>query len=575
MNFDFDVAIIGGGPAGSTLGGMIRRYSSDARVLIVEREKFPRDHVGESQLPQIGAVLAELGVWEEIEGAGFPVKIGATYRWGRGGELWNFNFVTPEQYEGHQRPSPYQGIRKETAFQVDRAVYDMILLRHAERLGCQVREGTGVRDILREGDRINAIVLNDGQTVRARYYIDATGHIGLLRRNMGVEVECPTRLKNIAIWDYWTDTAWADTIGKGGTRVQVISVGYGWLWFIPVSPTRTSIGLICPASYYKEQGKEPEELYLQGIQDADRIAALVTSAERENDLKTTNDWSFVASRLSGENWFLVGESAGFADPILAAGLTLTQVGAKELAYTLLALLDGQHDANWLKASYSDNQIKRIRQHMRFAEFWYSSNGLFTDLQDHCQEIARESGLSMNPQQAWAWLAQGGFTHDIVGQVGVAGFDLSSMNQVTQRFLDQDIPWQTQGKNVFRLNLEGAVKQAIPDYNQGKIDAIECYERNGKRLPLTGLTLLLVSVLQQRKDISSILQLLMQTLQQQNLVGEREFIVKHIFQILEVLTNEGWVTAECDPQLPKLGIATPREGPIIHTHQQNYTRGSRA
>jgi flavin-dependent dehydrogenase len=571
---DFDVAIIGGGPGGSTLGGMIRRYDSNARVLIVEREKFPRDHVGESQLPQIGSVLAELGVWDEVEGAGFPVKIGATYRWGGGGELWNFNFVTPENYAGHQRPGPYQGIRKETAFQVDRAVYDQILLRHAQRLGCQVKEEVAVREIQRAGDRIEGILLSDGQTVRAHYYIDATGHSGFLRRQMGVEVECPTRLKNIAVWDYWTDTAWADTIGKGGTRVQVISVGYGWLWFIPVSPTRTSIGLICPAAYYKESGKDPEQLYQQGIADADRIAALVSSATRENDLKTTNDWSFVASRLYGENWFLVGESAGFADPILAAGLTLTQVGAKELAYTLLALLRGEHQPEWLKASYSDNQIKRIRQHMRFAEFWYSSNGLFTDLQDHCQEIALEAGLSMNPQQAWAWLAQGGFTHDIVGQVGVAGFDLSSMNQVTQRFLDQDIPWMTQGKNVFKLNLTGAVKRTIPDYQQGKIIPVECFERNGKRLPLTGLTLLLCSVLQQRQDISGILHSLMKTLQQQKMLEERDFIVKHLLQILEVLANEGWVDAVHDPQLPKLGIATPREGPSIHTHQQNVTSGSR-
>ena len=116
-----------------------------------------------------------------------------------------------------------------------------------------------------------------------------------------------------------------------------MSLGYGWLWFIPISATRTSIGLVCPAEHYKKSGLRPEELHLKAISDDPRISALVKDAKREEIMETTKDWSFVAERMVGENWLLVGEAAGFADPILAAGLTLTHVSAKEAAFSILGM----------------------------------------------------------------------------------------------------------------------------------------------------------------------------------------------------------------------------------------------
>jgi 2-polyprenyl-6-methoxyphenol hydroxylase-like FAD-dependent oxidoreductase len=89
---DFDVAIVGGGPAGSTCASLLRKYRSELRVLVLEREEFPRDHVGESQLPPIGKVLDEMGCWDKVEAAGFPIKLGATFKWGRSKELWDFEF---------------------------------------------------------------------------------------------------------------------------------------------------------------------------------------------------------------------------------------------------------------------------------------------------------------------------------------------------------------------------------------------------------------------------------------------------------------------------------------------------
>jgi flavin-dependent dehydrogenase len=232
----YDVAIIGGGPGGSTAGSLIKKYRPELRVLILEKERFPRDHVGESQLPPLSDILYEMGCWDDVEAANFPIKIGVTYRWGKNRDLWDFEFLPLGDSKDEPRPAKYEGQRRQTAFQVDRARYDDILLRRAEALGCEVREQTRVSGVRRDGDRVTGLEIGrEKEVVTARHYIDASGHIGVLRRAMGVETHVPTRLQNIAIWDYWENADWAVEIGVGGTRVQVMSVGYGWIWFIPLA----------------------------------------------------------------------------------------------------------------------------------------------------------------------------------------------------------------------------------------------------------------------------------------------------------------------------------------------------
>lgn len=567
QNSSYDVLIIGGGPGGSTTGTLLKKYHPDLRVLIVEREKFPREHVGESQLPQIGAILDEMGVWDKVEAANFPIKIGATYLWGQSAELWDFEFLPIAEFKDEPRPAQYRGQRRKTALQVERALYDDILLHHAEEHGCEVRQETAVVKVLCEKDRVTGVQLSDGTLVTARHYVDASGHGAILRRTLGVATDCPTNLKNIAIWDYWENAEWAVHIGVGGTRVQVMSVGFGWIWFIPLGPTRTSIGLVCPAEYYKKTQKPPEELYLQAVQNQSQIQKLIQNATRSGNVRTTNDWSFLADRTVGENWFLVGEAAGFADPILAAGLTLTHVGAREAAYTILALEKGEHAADWLKKHYNENQRRRIAQHIRFADFWYAANGQFTDLQAHCREIARTSGLNLTPQKAWAWLAQGGFTNDVLGQPAIGGLDLAGMKGVMQIITTEPVAWHASEFNVFRLNLAGAEAETLPYYDKGTIKAVQCYVREGLRLPMVGTFGLLTQILRQTSDIQTVVQQIMGVLQQHVAPELHQLYLQTAIQSLEVLVSEGWVTATLDPTRPRLQVSTPKEGGLIHAHKE--------
>ncbi|MEZ6243580.1 MAG: NAD(P)/FAD-dependent oxidoreductase [Phycisphaerales bacterium] len=547
----YDVAILGGGPAGTTVGSLLKKYGPELRVLILEKEKFPREHVGESQLPACSWVLDEMGVWEKVEAAGFPIKLGASYTWGVHRARWDLDFYPAEKFRDEPRPAKFVGQRRATAFQVERAIYDDILLRHAAGMGCEVREETRVTEITRDGDRVTGLRLDSGETVTARHYVDTTGAVGLLRRAMGVETDAPMTLRNIAVWNYWENAEWAIEIGVGGTRVQVRSLPYGWIWFIPLGPTRTSIGLICPSEYYKASGKSPAELYEQAVRADPDIAKLIVNARPVEQVRSCKDWSHLADRVVGENWVLAGESAGFADPILAAGLTLAHSSARATAYMILELERGEQDAAWLRSQYDEATRMNIRQHIRFAEFWYSANGQFTDIQEHCQKIAKECGLKMNPGQAWRWLSQGGFTQGVLESASVGGFDVASTKQLLELFdsKGRKTKYVIDGTNVFKLNLRNAQKKMLASMKDGRIEPVECYERGHSRLPMTGAWGRVTQALQATSDAETLIKLLVETVAP----SQRGEAQNAAIQALEVMAQDGWVAASVDKRKPLLRV----------------------
>lgn len=557
----FDVAVIGGGPAGSTLGTLLQKYGPGVKVGIFEREVFPRDHVGESQLPGTSAVLAEMGVWDKVEAADFPIKIGATYRWGKSADLWDFEFLPKEMFENKVRPAKYIGQRTQTAFQVDRAVYDKILLDHAEETGCEVYQGRGVRSVEREGDRVLKLVLDDGEEVTAEFFADASGHTGILRRAMGVESEVPTSLQNVAFWDYWQNAKWATEIGTGGTFVQVMSLGYGWLWFIPLGPTRTSVGLIVPAEYYKASGKRPEEMYREAIAEEPRISELMKGARSEEKFATTKDWSFLAERHSGENWFLVGESGGFADPILAAGLTITHVAAREAAYTILEMGRGRYEADWLRLQYDRRQARRISNHIRFADFWYSTNGQFSDLQDFSAQLAKDSGLSFGAQDAWRWIAQGGFIDEDL-TFGTGGYNLETLKALPE-FLGQFEAGDTfAGKNTVALHVDDSDVDVDVRafYREGGVERVECYVRDGQVLPMRWVVPPLISILRREKSLAGVMERLAQATANLNVdEGRKQLYWGSSVRALEAMVIDGWASLGFDPGLAEFSLEGSQAG----------------
>ncbi len=559
-----DIAIVGGGPGGATCGAFLKKHKPSLKVGIFEREVFPRDHVGESQLPSIGAILNELGVWGEIEAANFPIKVGATYRWGKSDDLWDFHFLPDGDFHDAVRPAQFEGQRQKTAFQVDRAIYDKILLDFARRIGCEVHQPSAVREVLRQDDRVLGLVLESGETIEARQYVDASGHAGLLRRAMGVAIEEPSKLRNVAFWDYWQNAEWAVTLGVGGTRIQIMSVDYGWLWFIPLGPERTSIGFVCPADYLKASGKRPEELYLQAVSDEPRIRALVASASREGKFSTTKDWSFLAERMTGENWMLVGEASGFADPILSAGLSLTHASAREAAFTILEM-GRKGDAKWLKEEYDARNRRRILQHIRFADYWYSSNKHFTDLKEFTREIARDAGLDLDAEKAFQWLGTGGFIEEDMSVGGLGTVSFTALHQITSRFSEKPGIASFGGFNGFVPYLQGTRRTKIPHYEKGRVTPIPAYERDGKVLPLTGVIAWLMKTIGTTPRLEDVFEILQHNATVAGMPYD-DAMHSGVLDTLEALVRDGWIVGRHYKTGASLSDEIPKDNDFIQSNQ---------
>jgi flavin-dependent dehydrogenase len=575
-----DVAIIGGGPAGSTVGTLLRKYNPALSVVILEREQFPRDHVGESQLPAIAEVLEEMGVWNTVEAADFPIKIGGTYRWGTTDELWDFDFLPGEEFKNEPRPAKYVGQRRETAFQVDRSIYDKILLDHAASVGCTVLQNTKVTQVNRDGDTVTGLSISTepgykGEAlpaqVKARYYVDASGQSGIMRRAMDIAITAPTALRNIAIWDYWIDAQWAVTLGTGGTRIQITSLGWGWVWFIPITPTRTSIGLVLPADYFKKTGKTKEELYFEAITNDPLVSQLIKNAHQEGNVRATNDWNFLSDRLYGENWFLAGDCCGFADPILSAGMTLAHSGARAVAYSILELDRGEHDGAWLKEQYNQNQRRQIKQHMMFADFWYSANGRFTELKEYCSEIAKTAGFTLDADAAFQWLGTGGFTNEVPGIARAATWRLKVIKLLTQHFSGTKSTFEIAKYNRFYFVGEGAVETKFAVYQKGQIIPVRSLELNGKTLPLAGSFMVLHHALSKEPDAERLITLSLDIMREMKFFGDDERNFNQLVDALEAMMAEGWVRGEIDPERPFLQIEVPTESTSMHPNRDNIVQ----
>jgi len=550
----YDVAIIGGGPAGATVASLLRKYRPALSVAIFEKERFPRDHIGESQLPGILSVLNEMGAWEKVERAGFPIKIGASYTWGRNQDRWDFDFYPVEHWRDEPRPGRYAGQRTKTAFQVDRALYDEILLQHAGEMGAEVFQDRGVVEVLHEGDRVTGLRTTDGAVVTARFYVDASGVVAILRRTMGVGVWAPDELKNIAVWNYWRNAEWAVKIGVGATRVQVRSLPYGWIWFIPLGPTRTSVGLITPAAHYKSTGLSPAEIYEKALGEQPEIAALLENAEVEGDVFSCKDWSQVTDRLTGENWFLVGEVVGFADTILAAGMNLAHQSARDLAYTILELDRGVLSPDWLKARYDERNRLNVQQHVRFAQYWYVANSNFTDLKEHCRGIAQDAGLSLSPVQAWRWLSQGGFAAETPGLPLLGSFDLSSAREILDLFSSEKetLSFEIDRFNVFHLDTEGAERDVLGVPEEGRIKVVDCFRRDGRVLPMHRWYQVVYEGLQVTPDLANLMQWLRARISTLPIPpAQRDTGMHMAMQTLETMCVDGWVSASLNPNRPRL------------------------
>lgn len=380
-----DLLVVGGGPAGTTLAGLVKKHAPAKRVVLLERCAGPRHHVGESLLPGLVPVLKELGVFEKIDAAGFPRKIGANYLWGKGKQVWENDFNDVNVTEMLRRHGGKLPEKLEYAWQVRRSRYDEILLRHAESLGVEVVRGAAAVKPLERGDAVvgvEALVGGRPRRYEASVTADCSGQAGFLSRFKTIR-RYDERLKNVAVYAYWKGARWKYRYSghPDKTKIFICSTPRGWFWYIPIDGGVVSVGFVTSLADLKRSKAAPEKVYLDELKRCVEIAPLLAKARRlkgfdgaDAEFHTQSDWSYLNVAASGKGWLACGDAAVFVDPILSSGVTLAHWAAHRAAYTLLTEWDGpaaQRPALW--KDYDLFCRESAAQFLTLALFWYGND----------------------------------------------------------------------------------------------------------------------------------------------------------------------------------------------------------
>src|SRR5438067_2367804 len=302
--YDFDFAVAGGGPAGSSAAISLGQLGHS--VVLFEREMFPRFHIGESSLSTANDSFAALGVAKRIEAAGFPEKWGARLlthdgQTGRYVDVANAREVTT--------PQTYQVCRQE---------FDRILLERAREVGVDVREACNVTACEFTPDAAILDVASRGDTaaarVRVRALLDATGRGGLIARKFNLRTEEP-RLANVAIYSHYTNVPRLE--GPRPDDIRLIACNNaGWFWLIPMSKELTSVGVVLPKSLYRRwaNGGSSEETLNSTMSETPVVAELMRNARREWLVRVEKDFEYSASAYAGSRRRLAGDAGSLPDP---------------------------------------------------------------------------------------------------------------------------------------------------------------------------------------------------------------------------------------------------------------------
>jgi flavin-dependent dehydrogenase len=348
-----DVAIIGGGPAGSSAGTLLAQ--AGRRVVIFDREKFPRFRVGESMLPTSLNTLERMGVKPKIDAGGFLIK--------HGGEIVSACGKRVRFYFRNGRNA-----KRATAYQVLRSEFDKILLDHAASSGCDVREQTAVDSFEIDEDQVTLYTRGAKPPVRAKYLIDCSGRNCFIGNRYQLRQPYPN-LHKFSVFAYYDDVRRNE--GADGTLTRMVRAKDCWFWMIPLQGRTTSIGVVMDTEKFRELNKTPEEALANCIAEQPMVNEWMGAAKRVTPVYATGDFSYRNSKLTGDRWLLAGDAAGFVDPVFSSGVYLALLSGEQAADALNLALD-RPQSRPKAFRYYERRIGRVLDiYLRWASAWYT------------------------------------------------------------------------------------------------------------------------------------------------------------------------------------------------------------
>lgn len=346
----FDVAIIGGGPAGAAAGATLSRAGK--KVVIMEKERFPRFSIGESLLPHGNDLLKKLGVWDKIENAGFLKKYGAEFCTGDKSRLLRFWF------------GKNLGANYDYSYQVERSKFDEILLQHAREGGSDVRDGTRVSGLVAKDRDLTSLTWErqtESGEIHARWVIDASGRSAFAGARLGMKRHATQKSRRIAIYGHFNGVF--RNSGKAEGHITIVRIANGWFWIIPLAQGLTSVGLVIPSEEARFASRNGMDLvFNEAVASVPEMADRMRDATSASPLRATGDYSWKFSQFAGPRILLSGDAAGFVDPIFSSGVLLA-LKSSQLASDLILGADKRNRAlTWMERRAYTREVSGWMKH---------------------------------------------------------------------------------------------------------------------------------------------------------------------------------------------------------------------
>ena len=325
---NYDVIVMGGGPAGSSVASILAREGR--QVILFEKEVFPRHHIGESLMTDTYWTFRRMGLLEKLKESPFVRKYSVQFANAAGKESRPFYFFEAQHHESA------------VMWQVTRAKFDELLINHAAEQGAVVHQGVLVKQVLFEGDRAVGVEVQMPDGSREKFYakvvVDATGQMAMLSNKFRWRVRDP-HLKKAVIYSYFKGAHREPDLNGGATLVLRTEHGSGgWFWYIPLEDDITSVGIVANPEYLlKGRGQDLAKIFHEEIEKCQPVAKRVASGERVDKIYSILDYSYRSKHNSGNGFIIIGDAYGFLDPIYSSGVLLALKMAELAA-------DAIHDA---------------------------------------------------------------------------------------------------------------------------------------------------------------------------------------------------------------------------------------
>jgi 1H-pyrrole-2-carbonyl-[peptidyl-carrier protein] chlorinase len=381
---DFEVGIIGGGPAGSSMAAYLAK--AGISCVVFERELFPRPHVGESLVPSSTRVFKDIGFLEKMEENKFPHKYGAVWTASANSRLYKHEWdgLSAESNvdigfgERHQ-----DGVDQPHTYHVDRGKFDLLLLQHAHEFGAKVYEGVSVNGADFSADDSAAIKYSIGKkefSTNVRIVVDASGRKTLIGNQMKWRIKDP-------VFDQYALHTWFDgyerqrMAWKDGLRnyifIHFLPVTNSWIWQIPITESVTSIGVVTQKKNFASKRESREQFFWDCIGTRPELFEGLKASTQMRSLKEEGDYSYAMKQLAGDRLVLIGDAGRFVDPIFSTGVSIALNSSRFAHGDIITALE---TGNFKRAAFNnfETTIRRgTKNWYNFISVYYRLNVLFT------------------------------------------------------------------------------------------------------------------------------------------------------------------------------------------------------